>query len=125
MRPRKVLQRFLGWVPQNRRSRLLGALAAVTLVAAVVAGSIYLVGRSEAPPVTPATAAPLACDAPPLIDPIPQGAEDGWRRVPAPPADDCFSLSPTVEEISGIAPESGFVLVSKDPLDAAALAKRR
>src|SRR3972149_4868105 len=89
MRPRKVLQRFLGWVPQNRRSRLLGARAA-----------------------------------PPLIDPRPQGAEDGWRRVLAPPADDCFSLSPTVEEVSGIAPESEFVLVSKDPLDAAALAKR-
>ncbi|HLA18240.1 MAG TPA: MG2 domain-containing protein [Dehalococcoidia bacterium] len=124
MRPRKVLQRFLGWVPQSRRSRLLGALAAVTLVAVAVAGSIYLAGRSEAPPATPTPLPPLACDAPPLIDPLPQEREDGWRRVAAPPADDCFSLSPTVEDVSGIAPESGFVLVSKDPLDAAALAER-
>src|SRR3990170_5902139 len=105
MRLRKVLQGFLGWVPQNRRSRLLGALAAVTLVAAVVAGSIYPVGRSEAPPVTPATPTPLpplACDAPPLIDPLLQGAEDGWRRGLAPPAADCFSPSPTVEDVRGI-----------------------
>src|SRR3990172_11075971 len=124
MRPRKVLQRFLGWVPQNRRSRLLGGLTAVTLVAAVAAGFIYLAGRTEAPPVTPTPLPPLACDAPPLIDPLAQVAEDGWQRVPAPPAEDCFSLSPTVEEVSSIAPESEFVLVSKDPLDAAALAKR-
>src|SRR3990172_8662871 len=94
MRPRKVLQRFLGWVPQNRRSRLLGGLPAVTLVAAVAAGSIYLAGRSEAPPVTPTPLPPLVCDAPPLIDPLPQVAEKGWQGVAAPPAEGCFSPSP-------------------------------
>jgi len=124
MGPRKVLHRFLGWVPQNRRSRLLGALAAVTLVATAVAGSIYLVGRSDSPPTTPTPLPPLACDGPPLIDPLPQQREDDWRRVAVLPADDCFSLSPTVEDVSGIAPESEFLLVSKDPLDAASLAER-
>ena len=124
MRPRKVIQRFLGWVPQSRRPRLLVALAAVTLVAAAVAGSIYLIGRSGSPSATPTPLPPLACDAPPLIDPVPQEREAGWRRVAAPPADDCFSLSPTVGDVSGIAPESAFVLVSEVPLDTSALAER-
>ncbi|MBI4730154.1 MAG: Ig-like domain-containing protein [Acidobacteria bacterium] len=114
--------RARAWLRSSRRHQILAATVVLGILASAVAVPVSLLrgggGQEVAEP------RPSGCDEPPAIEPLAAGAAGAWRRLALPPVPDCYRLTAAKSDATGVAPDSGFVLVARGGADPASLAKR-